>query len=161
MFARGLVSLHTPPPLGRKPSSVKSRVSITSKLIQTKGLQVHYFGHSRKTGGRGSYGHLTKDVHPELAEGLFSYSPFLQSTPKHFPRDLRSNPLTPIIPTRLSRAFFERDARPSRKSNYSRTYGIPRGWGSGPGRPTACSPRTFQTGETQENFPSVPGVPVK
>ena len=55
MFARGLVSLHTPPLLGRKPSSVKSRVSISSKLIEIKGLQLHYFGHLRKTGGRGSY----------------------------------------------------------------------------------------------------------
>src|ERR1700675_6334 len=51
MFARGVVSLHTLPHLGRKPSSVKSRVSTTSKLIETKGLQVFYFGHLRKTGG--------------------------------------------------------------------------------------------------------------
>ena len=69
MLARGLVSLHTSPLLGRKPSSVKSRVSITSKLIESKRLQLHYFGHLRKTGGWGSYGHLTKDVHPEPAEG--------------------------------------------------------------------------------------------
>jgi hypothetical protein len=54
-FARGLVSLHTPPLLGRKPSSAKSRVSISSKLIEIKGFQLHYFGHLRKTGGRGSY----------------------------------------------------------------------------------------------------------
>jgi hypothetical protein len=54
-FARGLVSLHSPPLLGRKPSSVKSRVSISSKLIGIKGLQLQYFGHLRKTGGRGSY----------------------------------------------------------------------------------------------------------
>jgi hypothetical protein len=53
MFARGLVSLHTAPLLGQKPYSVKSCVSITSKLIQIKGLQLHYFGHLRKTGGRG------------------------------------------------------------------------------------------------------------
>ena len=71
-FALGLVTLHSPPLLGRKPSSVKSRVSITSKLIESKRLQVLYFGHLRKTGGWGSYGHLTKDVHPEPAEGLFS-----------------------------------------------------------------------------------------
>ena len=69
MLARGLVSLHSPPLLGQKPSLVKSRVSITSKLIESKRLQVLYFGHLRKTGGRGSYGHLTKDVHPEPAEG--------------------------------------------------------------------------------------------
>ena len=38
-FARGLVSLHCPPLLGRKPSSDKFRVSITSKLIENKQLQ--------------------------------------------------------------------------------------------------------------------------
>jgi hypothetical protein len=54
-FARGLVSLHTPPLLGRKSFQAKPRVSISSKLIDTKGLQVLYFGHLRKTGGRGSY----------------------------------------------------------------------------------------------------------
>src|SRR5258708_3073875 len=69
MLARALITLHTLPLLGRKSSSVKSRVSITSKLIESKRLQVLYFGHLRKTGGRGSYGHLTKDVHPEPAEG--------------------------------------------------------------------------------------------
>ena len=50
-LARGLVFLHSPPLLGRKPSSVKSRVSISSKLIGSKGLQLLYFGHLRKTGG--------------------------------------------------------------------------------------------------------------
>jgi len=71
MFARGLVSGHptkdvhpelgegsfsysTPPLLGQKPSFAKSRVSITSKLIEIKGLQLYCFGHLRKTGGRGS-----------------------------------------------------------------------------------------------------------
>ena len=63
-FTRGLVSLHTPPLLGRKPSSVNSRVSITSKLIEIKRLQLHYFGHLRKTGGRGSCRlvHTTHDL---------------------------------------------------------------------------------------------------
>jgi hypothetical protein len=51
MFARGLVSLHTPPLLGRKSFEAKSRVSISSKLIENKRLQVLYFGHLRKTGG--------------------------------------------------------------------------------------------------------------
>jgi hypothetical protein len=55
MFARGLSSLHTPPLLDLKSLKVKSRVSTTSKLIQTKRLQVLYSGHLRKTGGRGSY----------------------------------------------------------------------------------------------------------
>jgi hypothetical protein len=55
MFAQRWVYLHTPPLLGRKFLEAKSRISLTSKLIETKGLQVHYFGHLRKTGGRGSY----------------------------------------------------------------------------------------------------------
>src|SRR5882762_11813296 len=55
MFARRVLSLHTallpvPKTLPSKPC-----VSITSKLIETMGLQVLYFGHLRKTGGRGSY----------------------------------------------------------------------------------------------------------
>ena len=71
-FARGLVSGHPtkdvhpelvegslsysiPPFLGRKLSSAKSRVSISSKLIEIKELQLQYFGHLRKAGGRGSY----------------------------------------------------------------------------------------------------------
>jgi hypothetical protein len=37
--------------------------------------------------------------------------------------------LNSIIPTRLSRAPFERDARPSLKSNHSRTSAIPGGGG--------------------------------
>jgi hypothetical protein len=69
MLARGWACLHTLPLLGRKPSLAKSRVSISSKLIEIKGLQLQHFGHLRKTGGRGSYGHLTKHVHPEPAEG--------------------------------------------------------------------------------------------
>jgi hypothetical protein len=64
MFARGLVPLHTPPLLGRKSSSVKSRVSITSKLIEIKGLQLQHFGHLRKTGGRGSYRLVHATHHP-------------------------------------------------------------------------------------------------
>jgi hypothetical protein len=74
MFARGSVSLHTACPgrsavlasrvlhRGRRahlpvPKNLasKSSVSTTSKLIENKRLQVLYFGHLRKTGGRGSY----------------------------------------------------------------------------------------------------------
>ena len=71
MFARGAVYLHAAcPERGRRvyPESVrrahlpvpksltsKSSVSISSKLIETKGLQALCFGHLRKTGGRGSY----------------------------------------------------------------------------------------------------------
>jgi hypothetical protein len=53
MFARGVVSLHTAHLPVPKTLKSKSRVSITSKLIQNKGLQVFCFGHLRKTGGRG------------------------------------------------------------------------------------------------------------
>ena len=55
MFAREVLSLHTAHLPVPKTLTSKSRVSITSKLIQTKGLQALYFGHLRKTGGRGSY----------------------------------------------------------------------------------------------------------
>src|SRR5260370_14405523 len=55
MFARGVLSLHTAHLPVPKTLTSKSRVSITSKLIQTKGLQVLHFGHLRKTGGRGGY----------------------------------------------------------------------------------------------------------
>src|SRR5260370_33390320 len=54
MFARGVVYLHIPHILVPKSLPANPRVSITSKLIETKGLQVPYFGHLRKTGGRGS-----------------------------------------------------------------------------------------------------------
>jgi hypothetical protein len=88
-FARGLVPLHTPPLLGRKPSSAKSRVSITSKLIETEGLQVPYFGHLRKTGGRGSY-RLVHTADPPR-RNLTELSPFI---PEHLPRV----PLSPLFP---------------------------------------------------------------
>jgi len=53
MFARGVVSLcttHLPVP---KILAPKSRVSTTSKLIETKAVQVLHSGHLRKTGGWG------------------------------------------------------------------------------------------------------------
>src|SRR5882762_5734479 len=68
MLARGVVYLHAAHLPVPKSLSAKSSVSTTSKLIETKGLQVLHFCHLRKTGGRGSYGHLTKNVHPEPAE---------------------------------------------------------------------------------------------
>jgi hypothetical protein len=82
MFARGLVSLHTPPLLGRKPSSVKSRVSTTYKLIQNKGLQLHYFGHLRKTGGRGSYRLVHATQHPAELRPRDPMRPFQKRTPR-------------------------------------------------------------------------------
>src|SRR6267378_7238859 len=57
---------HLPVP---KSLSAKSSVSVTSKLIQTKGLQVLHFGHLRKTGGRGS------------SKSLISQPPFPPSAP--------------------------------------------------------------------------------
>ena len=151
-FARGVVYLHAACPersavfasrvlhRGRRahlpvPKSLaaKSSVSVSSKLIEIKGLQLQHFGHLRKTGGRGSYrlvhtahlpvpkslaaksnysGHPTKDVHAEPAEGLFSYS---------------------SIPVGQHRAISIQPAHYSAKSNYSRTYAIPRGWGVFPG----------------------------
>jgi hypothetical protein len=99
-------------------------------------LQVLYFGHLRKIGGRGSYGlvhttylyprkphgsksnhsrtgHPTKDVHPEPAEGIFSCS---------------------SVPLAHSRAISKRSARHSPNSNDSPTYAKTGGWGvfSGP-----------------------------
>jgi hypothetical protein len=53
MLARGEVSLHTAHLPVPKTLTSKSRVSTSSKLIENKGLQLHYFGHLRKTGGRG------------------------------------------------------------------------------------------------------------
>src|SRR5260221_11816548 len=55
MFARGVLSLHAASLSVPKPPASNSRVSITSKLIDTKRLQVLHSGHLRKTGGRGSY----------------------------------------------------------------------------------------------------------
>src|SRR5271169_1685942 len=121
MFARGEVSRQTAHPPVQKSLAAKSLVSATSKPIENKGLQVYSFGHLRKTGGRGSYslvhtGHPTKDVHPELAEGILSYSSILrlQPTPQS-PQKLA--PQSPKFnDSRTYEAF-------SSKSNYSRIYG--------------------------------------
>jgi hypothetical protein len=75
-FAGGLVTLHAPPLLGRIPSSGKSRVSITSKLIEIKALQAQHFGHLRKIGGKG-----------ELPGGTY-----------HASRRPKNPPLTPVFP---------------------------------------------------------------
>src|ERR1700756_5463999 len=53
MFARGVLCFCRPPLPVPKTLTSKSRVSITSKLIQNKRLQVLCFRHLRKTGGRG------------------------------------------------------------------------------------------------------------
>jgi len=55
MSARGVLSLYTAQLPVQKTLATNSRISITSKLIRIKGLQVLYSSHLRKTGGRGSY----------------------------------------------------------------------------------------------------------
>jgi len=76
MFARGVVHLHAAHLPVPKSLAAKSSVSVSSKLIEIKGFQLHYFGHLRKTGGRGSYR--------------------LVYTPPHLGRNSPS--LSPIIP---------------------------------------------------------------
>jgi hypothetical protein len=69
MFARGWACLHTAQlPVPKNPAA-KPCVSITSKLIESKRLQVLYFGHLRKTGGRGSY----RLVHTRRSSGVGLY----------------------------------------------------------------------------------------
>ena len=70
MFARGVASLHTAHLPVPKTLTSKSRVSITSKLIEIKRLQLHYFSHLRKTGGRGSYQFLTMLDLTDVEESL-------------------------------------------------------------------------------------------
>src|SRR5260221_1367799 len=55
MLARKLFSPSSAQLPAPKTLASKSCVPITSKLIETKELQVLYFGNLRKTGGRGSY----------------------------------------------------------------------------------------------------------
>src|SRR5882762_8936273 len=72
MRARGVLSLHTAPISVPKTPASKSCVPITSKLIETEGLQLLYSGHLRKTGGRGSY---------PLCQRLFRSPSFPRSFP--------------------------------------------------------------------------------
>jgi len=103
MFARGWAYLHAAQLPVPKNLAVKPCISITSKLIESKRLQVLYFGHLRKTGGRGSYRLVhAANFHLRKPHGSkFNYSRTYESL--------------------------------CRKSNYSRTYKIPRGWGMFPG----------------------------
>src|SRR6266436_5472971 len=55
MFARGRACLHTAHLPVPKSLAAKPCISLTSKLIQIKALQVLYSGHLQKTGGRGRY----------------------------------------------------------------------------------------------------------
>jgi hypothetical protein len=76
MFARAVIYLHAahlpvPKSLAAKPS-----ISVTSKLIEIKRLQLHYFGHLRKTGGRGSYQLPTRHpLFPPHSPHSFTLSP--------------------------------------------------------------------------------------
>ena len=99
MFARGVVYLHVAHLPVPKNLAAKSSVSLSSKLIEIKGLQLQHFDHLRKTGGRGSY----RLVH----------TAYLALQKPHGTKSHHSRTYEPI----------------SRKSSYSRTYVIPRGWG--------------------------------
>jgi hypothetical protein len=75
MFARGVVYLHAAHLPVPKTLAAKSSVSVSSKLIEIKGFQLRYFGHLRKTGGRGSYQLRTR--HPNF----LPYSPLVYPEP--------------------------------------------------------------------------------
>src|ERR1700675_804423 len=116
MFARGVLSLHTAPISVPKTPASKSCACLTSKLIETKELQVLYSGHLRKTGGRGSY-RLVHAAHLAVQRG-----PAVKSS---------------YSPTLVLSACIEGYERLSPNSNYSRTYVTPGGrWCTGlPVRP--------------------------
>src|ERR1700731_5052692 len=75
MFARKFLSLHTAQLPVQKTLATNSRISITSKLIETKALQVLHSGHLRKTGGRGSY-RLVHAAHLAVQRGLAAKSSY-------------------------------------------------------------------------------------
>src|SRR5882762_9824431 len=83
--ARRVLSLHTAQLPVQKTRATNSRVSITSKLIETKRLQVLHSGHLRKTGGRGSY---------QFAEGYPARPSTLRAT-EHGPQSLYHSPACP------------------------------------------------------------------
>jgi hypothetical protein len=72
MFARGWAYLRTAQFPVPKNLAAKPRVSITSKLIGIKGLQLHYFGHLRKTGGRGGGSYQFHSVVADLEIGHYN-----------------------------------------------------------------------------------------
>jgi hypothetical protein len=110
-FARGVLSLRTTPFSVTKTPPSNSRVSISSKLIQTKALQVLYSGHLRKIGGRGSY-RLVHAAHLAVQKGLAVKSSY--SRTEHADRMFSDSSV-------LLRYFP--------KPNYSRTYSTPGGGG--------------------------------
>jgi len=63
--------VHLPDP---KSLAAKSSVSISSKLIEIKGLQLHYFGHLRKTGGEGELSAGTHQSHSAFCSSSTSFT---------------------------------------------------------------------------------------
>src|SRR5258705_6771837 len=101
-LARGWACLHTACreqsrrahlPVPKIPAA-KPCISITSKLIQIKRLQVLHFGHLRKTGGRGSstfFSTLATRCSLTLSRAHWPLSPL-------FPLHTKSSPVTPLFP---------------------------------------------------------------
>ena len=83
MFARGVLSLHTEQLPVQKTLATNSRISISSKLIETKALQILYSGHLRKTGGRGSY-QLCYEISAWLLPLRFANLSALRASPLAF-----------------------------------------------------------------------------
>src|SRR5258707_5904443 len=97
-FARGWPCLHTACPeccrrdhlpVPKIPAA-KPCISITSKLIQIKRLQVLHFGHLRKTGGRGFLSLATR-CSLTLTRAHWPLTPL-------FPLHTKSSPVTPLFP---------------------------------------------------------------
>jgi hypothetical protein len=113
MFARGWACLHTAcPERGRrahllvpKTPAAKPRVSISSKLIENTRLQILYFGHLRKTGGRGSYQlPICRPLFPphsftlSAGEGLTRRSFSEGGLSPLFPLHAKTTPVSPLFP---------------------------------------------------------------
>src|SRR5258707_225536 len=101
-FARGWPCLHTAcPERSRrehlpvpKIPAAKPCISITSKLIEIKRLQVLHFGHLRKTGGEGlplPFSTLATRCSLTLSRAHWPLSPL-------FPLHTKSSPVTPLFP---------------------------------------------------------------
>src|SRR5258705_12700311 len=101
-LARGWACLHTACreqsrrahlPVPKIPAA-KPCISLTSKLIQIKRLQVLHFGHLRKTGGEGlplPFSTLATRCSLTLSRAHWPLSPL-------FPLHTKSPPVTPLFP---------------------------------------------------------------
>ena len=127
MFARGEVSLHTFHLPAQKIPTFKSRVSITSKVIQTKGLQVYCFGHLQKTGGWGSY-RIVRGILPAVNSQPAEASAKAGPSPL-FPLHTKMSLVSPFLPLHAQK----RRGTPPRKcrradifafSHIFRTFGV-------------------------------------